>query len=224
MARPKIILFDVNETLLDLQPMKEAITKLLGGGPETARLWFTTLLQHSQVMTLADRFADFSEIGAACLRMVAKNQGVDLSEDAAKKAVAPMRSLPPHPDVVVALEHLRDAGCRLAPLTNSSKAAVADQMNNAGLTDFFEVLLSVEEVGLYKPHSHVYRWAARRVGADVSECLLVAAHGWDVAGAAWAGMKTAFVARPGQQVFPLGPVPDINISSLAELPGQIERM
>ena len=224
MARPKVILFDVNETLLDLQPMKEAITKLLGGGPETARLWFTTLLQHSQVMTLADRFADFSEIGAACLRMVAKNQGVDLSEDAAKKAVAPMRSLPPHPDVAVALEHLRDAGYRLAPLTNSSKAAVADQMQNAGLTEYFEVLLSVEDVGMYKPHGHVYRWAARRVGADVSECLLVAAHGWDVAGAAWAGMKTAFVARPGQQVFSLGPAPDINISSLAELPGQVERM
>ena len=224
MARPKVILFDVNETLLDLQPMKEAITKLLGGGPETARLWFTTLLQHSLVMTLADRFADFSDIGAACLRMVAKNQGVDLSEDAAKKAVAPMRSLPPHPDVILALERLRKAEYRLATLTNSSKAAVADQMKNAGLTDFFEVLLSVEEVGMYKPHGHVYRWAARRVGADVSECLLVAAHGWDVAGAAWAGMKTAFVARPGQQVFPLGPAPDISISSLAELPGADRRL
>jgi len=204
--------------------MKEAITKLLGGGPETARLWFTTLLQHSLVMTVADRFADFSEIGAACLRMVAKNQGVDLSEDAANKAVAPMRSLPPHSDVIPALERLRDAKYRLATLTNSSKAAVADQMKNAGLTDSFEVLLSVEEVGMYKPHSHVYRWAARRVGADVSDCLLVAAHGWDVAGAAWAGMKTAFVARPGQQVFPLGPAPDLCISSLSELPRQIERL
>ena len=223
MARPKVILFDVNETLLDLQPMKEAITKLLGRESETARLWFTTLLQHSMVMTMADRFADFSEIGAACLRMVAKNHGVDLSEDAAKRAVAPMRSLPPHPDVVPALKGLQGQ-YRLATLTNSSKTGVADQMKNAGLTDFFEVLLSVEEVGMYKPHGHVYRWAARRVGVDVSECLLVAAHGWDVAGAAWAGMKTAFVARPGQHVFPLGPAPDLCISSLAELPGQIERL
>lgn len=87
MARPKVILFGVNEMLLDFQPMKEAITKLCGGGPEAARLWFTTLLQHSLVLTVADRFADFSEIGAACLRMIAKNQGVDLSEDAATKAV-----------------------------------------------------------------------------------------------------------------------------------------
>lgn len=66
-------------------------------------------------------------------------------------------------------------------------------------------------------------WVASRVGADVSECLLVAAHGWDVAGTAWAGMKTAFVARPGQQQFPLGPAIDITVPSLAGLPGELER-
>ena len=80
----------------------------------------------------------------------------------------------------------------------------------------------MEDVGKYKPHAEVYRWAAGRVGADVSDCLLVAAHGWDVAGAKWAGMQTAFVARPGQQTFPLGPMPDINIPSLAELAGELE--
>ena len=120
-----------------------------------------------------------------------------------------------------ALGRLREDGFRLATLTNSSKAAAADQMRNAGLAGFFESSLSVEEVGLYKPHAHVYRWAARRVGADVSGCLLVAAHGWDVAGASWAGMRTAFVARPGQQSFPLGPAIDIAIPSLEGLPGAL---
>ena len=73
-------------------------------------------------------------------------------------------------------------------------------MEHSRLAGFFEAMLSVEEVGLYKPHAHVYRWAARKLGVGVAECLLVAAHGWDVAGASWAGMRTAFVARPGQQV------------------------
>ena len=118
---------------------------------------------------------------------------------------------------------LRDADYRLVALTNSSKAAVADQMTHAGLTNFFESSLSVEDVGKYKPHADVYRWTAGRAGADVSECLLVAAHGWDVAGAAWAGMRTAFVARPGQQIFPLGPETDIMVPSLAELEGELER-
>ena len=224
MARPKVILFDVNETLLDLTPVKESVGKALGGRPELAPLWFTTLLQYSLVTTVADHYLDFGEVGAACLRMVAQNHGVELSEDAAKEALAPMRSLPPHADVIPALGRLRDADYRLVTLTNSSKAAVADQMRHAGLTTFFEALLSVEDVGKYKPHADVYRWAAGRVGADVSECLLVAAHGWDVAGAAWAGMRTAFVARPGQQVFPLGPAIDITVPSLAELPGELERM
>ena len=223
MARPKVIFFDVNETLLDLQPMKEEVGRLLGAGPDAAVLWFTTLLQHSLVATVAGKYLDFAEVGAACLRMVAGSHGVELSEDAARQAVAPMRSLPPHGDVAPALGRLRDAGLRLFTLTNNSKSAVADQVRNAGLADYFEALLSVEDVGKYKPHAEVYRWAAGRVGADVSGCLLVAAHGWDVAGAKWAGMQSAFVARPGQQTFPLGPTPDINIPSLTELAGELER-
>ena len=224
MTRPKVILFDVNETLLDLTPVKNSVGKALGGRPELVPLWFTTLLQYSLVTTVAGHYLDFAEVGAACLRMVAKNHGIDLSEDAARSAVAPIRSLPLHPDVIPALTALRDAGFQLVTLTNSSKAAVGDQIKNAGLTKFFDALLSVEEVGKYKPHAEVYRWAAGRVGADVSACLLVAAHGWDVAGAAWAGMQTAFVARPGQQKFPLGPASDITVPSLAELPGELERL
>ncbi len=218
MARPEVIFFDVNETLLDLTPLKESVGEALGGRPELAPLWFTTLLQHALVATVADRYHNFDEIGAACLRMVARNHGIELDRDAAERCLAPMRRLPPHPDVAPALGRLRDAGFRLATLTNSPKAAVADQMRNAGLAGFFESLLSVEEVGLYKPHTHVYRWAARRVGVDVSECLFVAAHGWDVAGAVWAGMRTAFIARPGQQVFPLGPAIDIELPCFEGLP------
>jgi 2-haloacid dehalogenase len=217
MAMPKVILFDVNETLLDLAALKGSIGKALDGRPELMQLWFTTMLQYSLVTTVADRYSDFGEIGAACLRMLAKNNGIALDEGAAREAVSPIRSLPPHSDVVPALERLREERYQLATLTNSSKAAVADQLKNAGLTGFFDLSLSVEEIGLYKPHTHVYRWAARRVGVDVSECLLVAAHGWDVAGAKWAGMRTAFVSRPGQQMFPLAPAPDISIRTLREL-------
>src|SRR5262245_32379763 len=222
-TRPKVILFDVNETLLDLAPLKESIGKALGGRPDLLPLWFTTMLHHSLVTTVADHYSDFGDIGAACLRMIAKNQGITLTEEAAKKAVSPIRSLPAHADVAPALERLRDAKYRMVTLTNSGTAAVADQMKNSGLDKFFEKLLSVEEVGLYKPHTHVYRWAARRVGVDVADCLMVAAHGWDVAGAAWAGMRTAFIARPGQQTFPLAPAPDISVPSFKELADELAK-
>lgn len=224
MAKPKMILFDVNETLLDLTALKESVGKALGGRPELLPLWFTTMLQYSLVTTVADRYSNFGDIGAACLRMVAKNHGIALDEDVAKRAISPILSLPPHADVVAAIERLREAGYRLVTLTNSSNAAIADQMKNSGLRKFFEKELSVEDVGLYKPHTHVYRWAARCVGVDVSECLLVAAHGWDVAGAKWAGMRTAFVARPGQQMFPLGPAPDFSVQTLNELVDRLAQL
>ena len=96
-------------------------------------------------------------------------------------------------------------------------------MKNAKLDKLFDAALSVETVGLYKPHAHVYRWAARRAGADVSECLLVAAHGWDVVGASWAGMRAVFVERPGQQPFPLGPTPDLSVSTLKELADELTK-
>ena len=224
MARPKVIFFDVNETLLDLKPVQKTVGEALGGRPELVPLWFTTMLQYSLVTTVADRYSDFGEIAVACLRMVARNHGIDLNQAVAKNAVAPMRCLPPHLDAVPALERLRDAKYRLLALTNSSNAAVADQLRNAGLDKLFEAALSVEEVGLYKPHAHVYRWAARRAGVDVSECLLVAAHGWDVAGATWAGMRSAFVGRPGQQQFPLGPTPELVVATLHELTDQMPKL
>lgn len=217
MIRPRVIFFDVNETLLDLTPVRESVAKALGGRLELVPLWFTTMLHYSLVTTVADHYSDFGEIAVACLRMVARNQGIDLDEMAAKNAVAPIRAMPPHPDVVPALDRLRDAEYRLLTLTNSSGAAVAEQLKYARLNNLFEAALSVEGVGLYKPHAHVYRWAARRAGVDVSECLLVAAHGWDVAGAAWAGMRTAFVGRPGQQQFPLGPTPEWEVATFEEL-------
>lgn len=224
MTRPGVIFFDVNETLLDLTPVKASVGKALGGRAQLVPLWFTTMLQYSLVATVGDRYSDFGEIAVACLRMVAAGRGIDLDEAAARKAVAPIRCLPPHPDVAPALERLGNAGYRLFTLTNSSASALAEQLKNAGLENLFEAALSVETVGLYKPHVHVYRWAARTAGVDVSECLLVAAHGWDVAGAAWAGMRSAFVARPGQQTFPLGPTPELEVPSFNELADRLVAM
>ncbi|MBV8276145.1 MAG: haloacid dehalogenase type II [Verrucomicrobia bacterium] len=209
MPRPKLLFFDVNETLLDLNAMKTVIGDALGSRPELLSLWFTTMLHYSLVVTLADQYNDFGELGFAALLTVARNHGVTLSPEIAQQAVSVIRSLPAHPDVRPALEDLENEGFRMVTLTNSSQAAVDAQIQNAGLTDLFEQRLSVQEVQLFKPHSHVYRWAARKLGFAPEECMLVAAHGWDVAGAIWAGCRAAFISRPGAQLFPLAPVPEI---------------
>lgn len=212
-SRPAVLLFDVNETLLDLKPLQESIENVLLD-TEGPTLWFTTMLQYSLVMTVGEQYAPLPDIGIATLKMLAKNREVVLTDDDAKKAISPMLSLPPHPDVCPALERLRAAGFRLATLTNSSLSGVKAQLEHAGLADCFERQLSVETIGKYKPHLDVYRWAAAEMQAEPGQCMLVAAHGWDVAGAKWAGLRNAFVGRGGQQMFPLAGQPDIVAADL----------
>jgi 2-haloacid dehalogenase len=215
--RPQVLFFDVNETLLDLTAMKESVTSALGGRDDLLALWFTTLLHYSLVETTAGQYHNFDVVGAAALRMLARNYGILLSEGEARAAITPMRTLPPHADVASALANLRDAGFRMAALTNSSKAAVASQIGHAGLSDFFETLLSVESVRKFKPQTEVYRWAVREMRVEAEDCMLVAAHGWDVAGALWAGCRAAFVGRQGAQLYPLAPEPEIAEADLAKV-------
>lgn len=209
-VRPKVLFFDVNETLLDLEPLKKSISKILGNQPELATLWFTTMLQYSLVVTVSGKYEDFGAIGVAALEMVARNNRISITADQAKAAVTPILSLKPHADVVVGLEALKKAGYKLVSFTNSSNKAVAAQLAFAEISHFFEEKLSVEDVRKFKPHTDAYYWAAKKLNVENHECMLVAAHGWDVGGAAWAGWRTTFLSRPGQQLFPLAPAPEIN--------------
>lgn len=215
-TRPKILLFDVNETLLDLAPLKEKVAEVLLD-PRAPRLWFATMLQYSVAATVSGQYFAFPEIGAAVLRMLARNSDVTISQEDARTTLSLMKSLPAHRDVEPGLRRLKAAGFRLATLTNSSQQGVKAQLQSAGLSGFFERELSVEAVGKFKPHADVYAWAAREMKVRPADCMLVAAHGWDVAGAKWAGMAAAFIAREGQQKFPLAPEPDADASDLVGL-------
>lgn len=215
-TRPKVLFFDVNETLLDLTKMRTSVGNVLGGKSELLPLWFATMLQHSLVSTVGRQYNDFGIIGSAALQMVAASNGIKITEKEAQEAIlGPIRSLPAYPEVKDALQALKDAGYKIVSFTNSSNKGVQTQFENAGLIDYFEERLSIEEIGKFKPHSDAYDWAARRMGLQPSECLLVAAHGWDIAGAIWAGWRAAFISRPGAQLYPLAPKPEINESDLA---------
>ncbi|MCG9792621.1 haloacid dehalogenase type II [Flavobacterium algicola] len=221
-TRPKVLFFDVNETLLDLTSMKKVVGKALGGREDLLPLWFTTMLQYSLVTTVGRQYNDFGIIGAAALQMVAANHDIKLTEQEAQEAVlTPIRSLPAHPEVKESLKKLREAGYKLVSFTNSSNKGVETQFKNAGLTEYFDQRLSIEDIGKFKPDADAYAWAARKMGVKPSECLLVAAHGWDIAGAIWAGWRAAFVGRPGAQLFPLAPTPEINESNLKLIAEQL---
>ncbi len=218
MSRPKLIIFDVNETLLDLAPLKTSVGKALAGREGLLPLWFSTMLHYSLVETLSENYHGFSEIGTAALMMVAETQGVDLEyEDAKAAIVTPLRTLPPHPDVIPALRALRSQGFRIVSLTNSSSVGVETQFKNAGLTDLFEKRYSVENVQKFKPHPDTYRMVIDDLGVQPEEVLMVAAHAWDLAGAKNVGLQTAFIARPGKTLYPNVQRPDFVVSNLADL-------
>ncbi|WP_418636592.1 haloacid dehalogenase type II [Winogradskyella sp.] len=217
-TRPKVLFFDVNETLLDLTKMKKQVGEALNGREDLLSLWFTTMLQYSLVTTASGQYEHFGHIGAAALQMVAANNGITISEDEARNVILnSLRGLPAHPEVKAALAQLKKDGYKLVSFTNSSNEGVKKQFESAGLTDYFDECLSVEGIGKFKPFTDVYNWGARKMGVKPEACMLIAAHGWDVAGALWAGWRAAFVARPGQQLFPLALQTEINESDLQKV-------
>jgi 2-haloacid dehalogenase len=203
-----LIVFDVNETLLDLGGLDAPFAALLGTD-EARRAWFAEMLALSLTANVVDDYADFTVLARRALVTTGDRYGYRVGPDDIAAIVEAMRSLEPHPDVVPALEELRDAGFRLATLTNSPPATVEAQLANAGLRPFFEAVLSVDAVRRFKPAPETYRYAARALDVALDECVLVAAHGWDVYGAMRAGMRAAFVARPGHHVIPEVPAPSI---------------
>ncbi|WP_146390102.1 haloacid dehalogenase type II [Allorhodopirellula solitaria] len=218
LRRPKVIIFDVNETLLDLAPLKASVGKALGGREDLLPLWFSTMLHYSLVETLSEEHHHFGEIGSAALMMVAETQGIELEYDEAKAAiVTPLRSLPPHGDVVAGLEALQQDGYQIVSLTNSSDAGVQTQFQNAGLTDFFQKRYSVDSIQKFKPHPATYRFVLDDLGVEPEDVLMVAAHAWDLAGAKNVGLQTAFIKRPGKTLYPLLSEPDYVVKDLSEI-------
>jgi 2-haloacid dehalogenase len=216
--RPKVIILDVNETLLDLAPLKESVTKVLEGREGMVGLWFSMMLHHSLVDTVTGKYHHFPEIGVATLQMIAESHGIELSKKDAEHAIIPvMRNLPPHPDVVDGLKRLKEQGFLLVSLTNSSNAGVKEQFENAGLMEVVDRLLTVEGIKKFKPDLSVYRWALEQIEIEAGEAMMVAAHGWDIAGAQAAGLQTAFVARPGKVLYPLAEKPDHIVNDFEEL-------
>ena len=208
MAQPRLLVFDVNQTLLDVNALRPEFERALGSGSVLSE-WFSLLLQYASVVTLVEAYSDFGTVGGAVLDMLASTKGVQLAAGDRTRILDGLLTLPPHPDVKENLARLRAAGFRLVTLTNSSTAAISAQLRNAGLTDHFEQSISVDVVQRFKPHLAVYRSAATHLGAQPSELRLIAAHAWDVYGAMRAGWRAAFVARRGIPLFPLAPKPDI---------------
>jgi len=211
---PKTLFFDVNETLLDLTPVRESVAEALDGKRELVPLWFQSLLHLSLVYSAGGKIKPFGQLAADALVSVAVNHKIELAIQDAEAAIRPILSCKPHDDVIPGLQTLRKAGYRLITLTNSSSSALQQQMKNSGLHNLFDEHLSVEEFGIYKPHRVVYEKAAKKLGTKSDSCVMIAAHDWDIMGAAWAGFQTVFISRGGGRYTHENPKPDLIASNI----------
>lgn len=215
---PKTLIFDVNETLLDLAPLKNSVGAALDGRGDLLPLWFTTMLHYSLVDSITGNYREFADVGVGALMMIGEKQGIDIDRDAAEAAiVGPITNLPAYPDVKPALIRLSAAGFEIVSLTNSSNAGVNAQLTNAGIVDLFDRVISTEDVQAFKPDPRPYRHALELVDAEPAQVLMVAAHAWDLAGADAQGLQTAFVRRPGATLYPNVDKPGYDVTDLTQL-------
>ncbi len=216
----RVLAFDVNETLLDLSAL-DADFEAVFGNPALRGQWFSQMLQLAFVGAITDRYVEFTSAQHAALKMVARRERIELSDDAARRIVDGMRSLPPYAEVAAALDRLRAGGLTLVALTNSPSDVAHDQLRNAGLEERFHAILSADQVRALKPRREPYELVARTFEVPLLQVLLIAAHSWDVSGALAAGCRAAFVARPGMVLSPLGEQPDIIGRDLGEIADRI---
>lgn len=216
-----VIVFDLNGTLLDNRAVQPELRSIFGRRL-TAEQFFTRILQYSMALSMSGGYSPFSAIALAVLKMEADARKVNLTEAGTKRIAAALRSLPAFPDVPGALGKLRKAGFRLAVLTNSAYEDARVQLANARLSGYFEHVLSVADVRRFKPAPEAYEFAAKRLGLQPHQMLMVAAHPWDLMGAAAAGCRTAFIQRPEKALFPGAPKPTYTARDVAELAAQLK--
>jgi 2-haloacid dehalogenase len=219
---PSIIVFDVNETLLDITTLEPLFHRVFGDR-QVLREWFSALVLYSQTMTLSGLYTPFGALGVGALRMTADIHQVAIGDDDIAELKKRMGTMPAHPDAVPALTRLRDAGFRLVTLTNSASGASPTPLEKAGLSHFFERTFSVEETGKFKPAAETYRLVAKALSVETSDLCLIACHLWDTIGAQAAGCRGAFVTRPHNAILtaPGVPLPDLVAAELTELADQI---
>ena len=183
--------------------------------------WFDLFMQYCFVDNSIVQFNNFNSIATATMQMAAHTFNESLNEEDISEVFDLLKQLPINGEVEKGLSQLNDLGFRIAALTNSSEKTVIDRMERTGLISYFEKVLSAEHVGKYKPDIKVYEWAAETFRLAPSEIMMVSIHGWDLAGAANAGMMTGYLEQGNHMLYPLAPKPHIVCRDLADFADQI---
>jgi len=219
-SRPQIIVFDVNETLLDLETIRPTFDRLFADAG-AMRLWFAHLITYSEALTLAGVYVPFGVLGGSVLRMLGATRGIGITSDDTDELAQRFGSMPPHPEVPEALRRLREDGFRLFTLTDNPLEISEGQLQRGGILDLFERRFSVEGVGRHKPAPEAYASVSIALDVAPEDICLVACHVWDTLGAAGAGWRAGLVLREGNAPLDVGPQPTYVGNDLSIVADQI---
>ena len=200
MSKIRNIVFDCNESILDLTTITPVFERLFGS-PKAMRLWFQELIIYSQALTIANVYVPFTDIGRAVLDKIAAASGVKITSADREELTDRFATMPPYPEVPVALRRLKAAGFHLFTLTDNTAAISGRQLTHGGIADFFDRRFSVDDTAKrHKPAPEAYAEVTQGLGASPSEMCLVACHTWDTIGAQAVGWEAGLIQRVNNDV------------------------
>ena len=211
--------FDIYGTLVDPLEMDEHLREVVGeGAGRFSALWRQKQLEYTWRRALMREYADFGACTREALDFAARSFGLELSDDGREALVEEYQNLRPFPDVLPGLGRLRDEGHTLVAFSNGVEGTARVLLERGGVLDHLEDVVSVDDLGTFKPDPEVYRYLARRLGRPVGETWLVSSNAWDVIGAKSAGLRAAWVRRNPETVYdPWGIEPDLMVENLEQL-------
>ncbi len=213
-------MFDVNETLSDMAPMSE-LWEAAGVPTHLAKLWFAEVLRDGFALAATQQSGSFANLAREVAHRLLQAAGATDVDASTDRIMEGFLSLDVHPDVVEGIHALSALGIRLVTFSNGAASVADSLLTRAGLRAHFELLLSVEAAGRWKPAAQSYEYALDACGTDQRRAMLVAVHPWDINGAAAAGMRTAYIAR-AEEPYPghFAP-PEITARTLVDLAMQL---
>ncbi len=217
-----LYVFDAYGTLFDLKAIIEKSRETLGERADPLLdLWRQKQLEYSWLRSLMGRHSDFWHVTGESLDYALKALSID---DAGLRAQLMEAYLcpAPFPEVKPTLDALKAAGHKLAILSNGSPSMLTSATKAAGLDALFDAVLSVESVGIYKPHPTTYRLVTDHFDCMPANVAFVSSNGWDAAGASAFGFQVIWVNRAGRPRDVLPAAPHIELPSLSVLPELLE--
>jgi 2-haloacid dehalogenase len=212
-----LVLFDVNGTLSDMGRMTQHFEEI-GAPPELSAHWFAAILRDGFALSATGGNPRFVEVAEGALRAVLAghllNRDVD---DAVAHVLEALQALPAHDDVADGLRALVSAGYEVAALTNGARTTAEALLERARVREGVGAVLSVEDAPGWKPTPESYAYALDVLRREAGDVVLVAAHPWDLHGAARAGLRTVWVNRSGAPYPAVMTPPDHEVATLTQL-------